>query len=155
MKILHLDIEGYTVYSDGKIFSHKRKRYLSTWINSNGYPTTKVNNRSVPVHRLLAECFIDNPDNLPQVNHIDGNKLNNCLTNLEWCTQKHNLHHAMDNGLHVFGRTPVVGSGSDGFGFWFPSQASTRNKGFSQPLVAKCLKGERDKHKNFTWRYCL
>ena len=58
------------------------------------------------VHRLIAEHFIPNPDNLPQVNHIDGNKLNNSLDNLEWVTVQDNVIHAYKNGLvkHVSGK---------------------------------------------------
>ena len=59
----------------------------------------KASRKIYQLHRLVAEVFIPNPDNLPQVNHIDGNKDNNCVSNLEWCDQSHNFRHAYAMGL--------------------------------------------------------
>ena len=67
--------------------------YYYVQLSRNGKSTHKA------VHRLVAECFIDNPENKPIVNHIDGNKHNNAADNLEWCTYSENLEHAFSIGL--------------------------------------------------------
>lgn len=75
---------------------------LKTELNAKGYPTIKVGkmvngnkfSHRFFVHRLVASAFIPNPNNLPQVNHIDGNKQNNHYTNLEWCDQSYNVLHS-------------------------------------------------------------
>jgi len=74
--------------------SKDTKGYLQLDANIDGKRIIKF------IHRLVAESFLENPKNLEQVNHKDGNKLNNCADNLEWCTCIENIHHAWKNGLN-------------------------------------------------------
>lgn len=78
---------------------------LSTPLNGNGYPSVMIRVegdlfKPYRVHRLVAEHFIPNPNNLPCINHKDGDKTNNRVDNLEWCTFRHNLLHARRTGLN-------------------------------------------------------
>lgn len=100
----------YYVTDDGRVWSGKSKKFLSQSEDKNGYmkvslcsidlPPKKVHRYSV--HRLIMEnfCPVEGMEKL-QVNHIDGNKKNNCLSNLEWTTCEENIHHAMANGLRA------------------------------------------------------
>ena len=78
-------------------------RVLHTQVDNKGYHRIRVTVERVKVsykvHREVAKAFIDNPGNLPQVNHKDGNKNNNGASNLEWVTNKENAHHAIRSGL--------------------------------------------------------
>lgn len=81
----------------------KGKR-IKNQISNSGYYRTKLcknqTRKMFSVHRLVAEVFIPNPENKPQVNHIDGNRLNNHVENLEWATMSENVLHAYETGLN-------------------------------------------------------
>lgn len=101
------EIENYSNYlvsDDGRIFN-KRGGEIKQRLNRCGYPTIYLwkNNKGTCycVHRRVAIAFLPNPENKPCVNHKDGNKANNNLDNLEWCTYSENLRHAIDTGLFV------------------------------------------------------
>lgn len=104
VRSLHKSLGTVKNSSDGNEF-------ISLINHSEGYKCVALSDNGMTkrffVHRLVAEAFIPNPNNLPQVNHIDGNKQNNCVSNLEWCTARENIRHAIDTGLIPYGvRSP-------------------------------------------------
>lgn len=120
--ILDLSTGIYRITSEGKVFTQsKRKiaivgkgmkftgefkhtlspeRELGVFLNNRGYHYVKLGKFTRMVHRLVAQGFCQNPESKPFVNHLDGNKLNNSASNLEWCTTAENNHHARVTGLH-------------------------------------------------------
>ena len=91
-RILPTPTAKYTL-KERKSFGYKDKKgYLNFDFRRKGGKTVKV-------HRLVAETFIPNPNNWPQINHKDGNKQNNCVKNLEWCDNSYNQLHAFKNKL--------------------------------------------------------
>lgn len=94
-------IDRIIEYTDGRNYLYKGKEYFPSYNRGYCIQTLNLNGKAIPVkfHRLVAEAFIPNPNNLPQINHKDGNKKNNCVENLEWCNASHNLYHAFKTGL--------------------------------------------------------
>lgn len=107
------DIEGYdglyAITEDGRVWNWTRNMWMKLTpcgnvnFKDNLYLTVGLckNNKvkRVRVHRLVGGAYIPNPENKPQINHVDGNKFNNIVSNLEWCTQAENVQHARDTGL--------------------------------------------------------
>lgn len=93
----------YQISNLGNIKSLIKNKILKPSVDRFGYTrfsaTKEKRQKTLRIHRLVAEIFILNPYNLPQVNHIDGNKTNNSHNNLEWCTDSENKKHAYKKGL--------------------------------------------------------
>lgn len=157
------DIEGYEglyqVSSSGRVKRVKSGRILKPGLNQKGYEIvslSKNNTKSMKrVNRLVAQHFIPNEHNLPQVNHIDENKRNNKVSNLEWVTSHQNANYGNRNRkLANVNNKPVMGINlRTGEKIIFSSTQSTVQFGFNFQNVAQVARGERNSHKGYTWEY--
>lgn len=120
-----------------------------------GYLQVMVGGKKCAMHRLIAETFCPNPNNYPIVNHIDEDKLNNCASNLEWCTYQHNTLHgtARQRAVEKVSK-PVVTKDSDGnIMHTFKSATEAGRHGFTQECVSYCLNGRQKTHKGLYWSF--
>ena len=91
--------ENYSASSFGRI-RNDRNQYILRPLNPTGYCTVSLDKKGCYIHRIIAGTFIPNPEQKPLVNHKDGNRRNNRVSNLEWATQSENIQHAVKMGLH-------------------------------------------------------
>jgi hypothetical protein len=159
----------YEVSNLGRIKSLERislqkhllpEKILKTAKNKYGYLKVTLHKnykqKVVNVHRIVAETFIPNPHNLPCVNHIDGNKENNCVDNLEWCTIQENNIHAFKTGLKQPSYKAVIATNlQTGEEIYFNSLEETaqyfnlKNKS----NISKVCRGKVKSLKGYTFKY--
>jgi len=143
---------------------------LRITVNS-GYATVQLSRsgktKTFKVHRLVATSFIPNPLDLPEVNHIDGNKLNNVIANLSWCTKSQNVQHAYDMGLMIPPRNRLGFCGklnpsskpvyqltlAGDFIKEYESIGLTKADGFIPQHVQRCCVGKAKTHGGYLWHY--
>ena len=126
-----------------------------------GYLLVRRNGKLYRVHRLVAELFLPNPDNLPQVNHKSEVKTQNFVDNLEWCDAKYNINFgthnervAKANTNHPLKSKPVLQFDLEGnfIKEWSSTMECGRN-GFDQSNISKCCNGKLKTHKGYIWKY--
>lgn len=150
------DYPAYEIYDDGRVYSHKRNKFLKAVKNNSGYETVNLYNgsikgrRSCSVHRLVAESFVKNPKRYDEINHKDGDKTNNHYTNLEWCEHPYNLDHAYINNLHS--KQKAVKCLTNGKVYRSETEAG-RQLGCDHRMISACCKGKRKTHKQMGFSY--
>lgn len=163
------DIRGfegsYQVSNKGRIKSVVRKnrlseKILSPYITKRGYLEVKLCLGGVTfplsIHRAVAECFIPNPYNLPQVNHKDEDKKNNNADNLEWCTNEYNNMYGTVRERRAFTCSRgVLQKSLDGeiVGDFKSLSEAVKHTGYTKSSIAKCCRGDAESYKGFIWRY--
>lgn len=178
MAIPVYDYPNYLVDKAGRIYSIKSKKFIKPSITKYGYMSVELFNKNGSkrflVHRLVAQAFIPNPNNYPQVNHIDENQSNNAVTNLEWCTAKYNMNYgngaktrhlkidytkpifkeiARKNGKKV--SIPVLQIDKTGnvINRFNSIKDAERNLGITNSHICECCKGKRKTSNGFVWKY--
>ncbi len=154
----------YEVSSFGRVRSLNYKntgqtKVLSSFENKHGYLQVvlwkKGKEKLFRIHRLVAEAFIPNLFGYPQVNHIDEDKTNNHIDNLEWCDNKYNSNHGTRNKRIAKKLSkPVLQFTKTGefVKEWSSTNEAGRN-GFTQVSIASCCRGKLKSHKGFIWQY--
>ena len=150
---------GLVVSNIGQIFIPKSgkhpEHFTYGYPDNKGYLRVMRNRKSYLVHRLVAELFLPNPDNLPQVNHKSEVKTQNSVGNLEWCDAKYNNSYGTRNERMSEAKSKPVLQFDKEDNFikeWSSTQECGRN-GFHQGTVASCCRGERKTHKGYIWKY--
>lgn len=165
------DYEGsYEISSYGRVKSFPTKRRTTTIIlkpklTKDGYYETTLYSEEKPkyirTHRLVAQAFIPNLQNKPQVNHKDGNKLNNYVGNLEWCTNQENITHSIEMGLqnpvghNNFNAKPVAQYDLDGnlIQKYKCIRYASDDTGIKQGNISRVCNGHRKTSGGYIWKF--
>ena len=151
------DYEGlYQVSNMGRVKSLNyrntgKEKIMKGFDNGHGYLFVVLfkdgKDKKCRINRLVAQAFLENPQNLPEVNHKDNIRTNNCVDNLEWCTKQYNIDYSLSKA--VIGINKISGLIVE-----FPSACeASRQLGISQGNITSCCQGKRKSAGNHIWFY--
>ena len=155
--IILKDIKGYeglyAVTPEGEVWSYQSKKFLKPITDKDGYLIITLykdgQKKMHKIHRLVAMAYLPNPENLPQINHKDENKANNCLQNLEWCDCKYNINYGTRNEKI---KKPILQYSLNGeFIREWPSATDVGKE--VRCAIYDCIRGKQKTAINFIWKY--
>lgn len=142
---------------------YKLPYYIKPRLDKDGYLRYTLckngKNKQYFVHRLVAQMFISNPNNLPCVNHKDGNKENNCVYNLEFCSIRDNNLHALRTGLRDMKNNKLskqveqYDMNGNLINIFKSANDAKRITGMSQGHISECCRGEIKQYNGYIWKY--
>ena len=150
-----IDSEGnYLVSREGEVYSRKSKKFLKPTARV-GYLAVLFDGKSKGIHRLVAQAFLPNPQNLRYVNHIDGNKHNNHVDNLEWISPSGNARHAEEKKLTRHHRVRIEQCDKNGkrIKVYNSIVDALKENDVNRSDVFRVLRGKRKSAGGFKWRY--
>ncbi|UFK26403.1 putative HNH endonuclease [Klebsiella phage vB_KpnP_ZK1] len=142
--------DNYLLYSDGRVYSEKRNRFLTGTLDSYGYRQVKLNSKLHLLHRLVAKHFLPNPDLLPEVDHLDYNRDNNDVSNLRWVSRKANLEHSKIRRCSAQAKSYVFLSPEGVSTSVFGLSGFCKDNGLDQAAMHRVSTGKSKSHKG--WR---
>ena len=149
----------YSVSTEGEV-RKDTKKYMLSQSSQQDYKFVGLiingKQKRMRVHRMVALTFINNPDNKPYVNHINGNRSDNNVENLEWVTPSENTQHAVNTGLFKSGRTRAViqyNLNGEQMATFESATEAARQTGGSQSKITMCCRRQRDSANDYQWRY--
>lgn len=152
----------YEVSDQGRVKSigYGKEIMLRPWRNTQGYLKVKLckngEEKTCYVHRIVAQTFTPNPENLPQVNHIDENPSNNKSENLEWCDQKYNNNYGtrVKRQAEKLSKSVLQYTKSGAFvREWKSTRDVERNLGFNHGNISQCCNGIRNSSNGYIWKF--
>lgn len=145
----------YLISSGGRVFNQKTHQYLKPSKKSNGYYHVCLcygERKDYLVHRLVAEYFIPNPLNFPQVNHKDENKLNNSVDNLEWCTSKYNVNYGKGSTARNQ-RVIQYDMNGNAIKIWNSIKEASEALNIKYQGISRCCRNMRKSTGGYIWTY--
>ena len=148
----------YAATEDGRIYSYRKKGFLKPNKTQKGYLHVTLYKdgtaKTFKLHRLIAEVYIPNEENKPQVNHLDENPLNNCISNLEWTTAKENINYGTRTEKAAKSRSKKVKCIETNEIYNSLTEAA-RAKNASLSHISQCIHGSRNTCGGYHWKECL
>lgn len=154
------DIKGYegkyAITSCGKVWSYRSKKFLKSCKDRSGYLAVTLckdgTRKNYNIHRLVADAYLPNPNNLPQVNHKDENKTHNYINNLEWCDSTYNVNYGTRNKRVSRARSKTVICVETNIVYYSPVEVE-QTLGIGASSIRKCCRGKLHTAGGYHWRY--